>query len=75
MAACVHCGVTMTTNERNNNKRGGVAALHAQCADYEDLLFWANLWFNAPGNSFVAQLNSDKARYSAKKAGSVAQWP
>jgi hypothetical protein len=75
MAACAYCGVVMATNERNINKRGGAAALHVQCTDYEDLLFWAQKWFPEPGNSFVAQLNSDKTRYSLKKAGSVTMWP
>lgn len=75
MAACAHCGVTMATNERNTNKRGGAAALHNQCADMEDLLYWAQKWFPDPGNSFVAQITSDKNRYTTKRSGGVTQWP
>jgi hypothetical protein len=73
MAACVHCGVNMTTNERSVSKRGTAAALHNDCAHMEDLLFWVQQGNFDP--SFVAQLNNEKARFSLKRAGSAAQWP
>jgi hypothetical protein len=74
MAACVHCGVNMVTNERNNNKRGGAAALHNDCAHSEDTLYWATQWFGA-NDAWTRQLTNEKTRYTAKRAGSAAQWP
>lgn len=73
MAACTLCASTMTTNERDTNKRGGAAALHRDCAELEDLLFWEQKW--NPNSSRVAQLNKKISALSAKRSGTATQWP
>ena len=72
MANCTLCGTVAT--ERAQNKRGApVAAMHQDCAQLEDDLYWAQK-SNADA-SFIAELNQKAARMTAKKAGTATQWP
>lgn len=72
MANCVSCGTVAT--ERTQNKRGVVVvAMHHDCAQIEDEIYWAQRGNQDP--SYVAELLQKQTRLNNKKAGTPTQFP